>query len=59
MSNLKFFKVSFKDKDGVSKKDFYVGETPQEALSNCKKSNYGCKSFRVNKTAFNTLGEKI
>lgn len=55
----KFFKVTFKSKDGVKNTQLYMGNTPLEAIERAKKSNAGCKDFKAGRTAFNTLGEKI
>ena len=55
----KFFLVTFKSKDGIKKSELYMGNTPEEAAEQAKKSNFGCKDFKAGKTAFNTLGEKI
>ena len=55
----KFFIVSFQSKDGVKLKDLYMGDTPTQALKAAKKSNPYMKSFKVGKTAYNTLGEKF
>ena len=55
----KFFYVSFQSKDDVKCKDLYMGDTPSEALKTAKKSNPGRKNFKVGKTPYNTLGEKM
>jgi len=55
----KFFYVSFSSKDNVKFKELYMGNTPEEALQSAKNSKPGYKNFKVGKTAFNTLGEKM
>lgn len=55
----KFFYVSFKSADGVSKKELYMGVCPKDAIMSAKACNLGCNSFKAGKTAYNTLGEKF
>jgi hypothetical protein len=59
MYTKKFFYVSFQSRDGKKQKQLYMGNTPEEALQAAKNVNIRYKSFKVGKTAFNCLGEKI
>lgn len=54
-----FHQVTYKTTSNDTKKELFIGSTPEESLNNAKQQKRFSKGFKVSKTKYNTLGEKV